>query len=67
MKLTNNLYMYPEQAVLDCNTYVIKGKPGIMPIPARFRGFKAVYLACLASVLALFCPEITPRFIYFQF
>ena len=44
-----------------------KGKPGIMPIPARFRGFKAVYLACLASVLVLFCPEITPRFIYFQF
>ncbi len=33
MKLTNNLYMYPEQAVLDCNTYVIKGKPGIIIDP----------------------------------
>jgi hydroxyacylglutathione hydrolase len=33
MKLANNLYMYPEQAVLDCNTYVIKGEPGIIIDP----------------------------------
>jgi len=25
MKLTNNLYFYPEKGMLDCNTYVIKG------------------------------------------
>jgi hydroxyacylglutathione hydrolase len=33
MKLANNLYMYPEQTVLDCNTYVIKGEPGIIIDP----------------------------------
>jgi hydroxyacylglutathione hydrolase len=33
MKLVNNLYVYPEQAVLDCNTYVIKGEPGIIIDP----------------------------------
>jgi hydroxyacylglutathione hydrolase len=33
MKLTNNLYMYSEQAVLDCNTYVITGRPGIIIDP----------------------------------
>jgi glyoxylase-like metal-dependent hydrolase (beta-lactamase superfamily II) len=33
MKLTNNLYFYPEQGMLDCNTYVIKGSPGIMVDP----------------------------------
>ncbi len=30
MKLTNNLYMYPEKGMLDCNTYVIKESPGII-------------------------------------
>lgn len=30
MKLTNNLYFYPEQGMLDCNTYVITGSPGII-------------------------------------
>jgi len=35
MKLTNNLYAYPEQAVLDCNTYVIAGKPGIIIDPGN--------------------------------
>jgi hydroxyacylglutathione hydrolase len=30
MKLTNNLYMYPEQGMLDCNTYIIKESPGII-------------------------------------
>ena len=33
MKLTNNLYFYPEKGILDCNTYVIKGKPGIIIDP----------------------------------
>ncbi len=33
MKLTNNLYLYPEQGMLDCNTYVITGKPGIIIDP----------------------------------
>ena len=33
MKLTNNLYFYPEQGILDCNTYVIKGNPGIIIDP----------------------------------
>jgi hydroxyacylglutathione hydrolase len=33
MKLTNNLYMYPEQGMLDCNTYVITGRPGIIVDP----------------------------------
>ena len=30
MKLINNLYFYPEQGMLDCNTYVITGNPGIV-------------------------------------
>ena len=30
MKLINNLYFYPEQGMLDCNTYVIKGNPGVI-------------------------------------
>lgn len=29
MKLTNNLFLYPEQGMMDCNTYVIKGNPCI--------------------------------------
>lgn len=29
MKLTNNLYLYPEQGMMDANTYVLKGNPGI--------------------------------------
>ena len=33
MKLTNNLYFYPEQGIFDCNTYVIKGNPGIIIDP----------------------------------
>jgi hydroxyacylglutathione hydrolase len=33
MKLTNNLYFYPEQGMLDCNTYVIKGNPTIIIDP----------------------------------
>ena len=33
MKLTNNLYFYPEQGILDCNTYIIKGNPSIIIDP----------------------------------
>ncbi len=33
MKLTNNLYLYPEQGMFDCNTYVITGSPGIIIDP----------------------------------
>ena len=33
MKLTNNLYFYPEKGIFDCNTYVIKGAPGIIIDP----------------------------------
>lgn len=29
MKLINNLFLYPEQGMMDSNTYVIKGNPGI--------------------------------------
>jgi glyoxylase-like metal-dependent hydrolase (beta-lactamase superfamily II) len=35
MKLTNNLYFYPEQGMLDANTYVIKGSPGIIFDPGN--------------------------------
>ena len=35
MKLINNLYFYPEQGMLDCNTYVIKGSPGIIIDPGN--------------------------------
>lgn len=35
MKLINNLYLYPEQGMLDCNTYVIKGSPGIIIDPGN--------------------------------
>jgi len=35
MKLTNNLYLYPEQGMLDCNTYVITGSPGIIIDPGN--------------------------------
>ena len=33
MRLTENLYFYPEQGMLDCNTYVIKGNPTIIIDP----------------------------------
>ena len=35
MKLTNNLYFYPEQGLFDCNTYVIAGNPGIIIDPGN--------------------------------
>jgi hydroxyacylglutathione hydrolase len=35
MKLANNLYFYPEQGMLDCNTYVFTGSPGIIIDPGN--------------------------------
>ncbi len=35
MKLANNLYFYPEQGELDCNTYVFTGQPGIIIDPGN--------------------------------
>jgi glyoxylase-like metal-dependent hydrolase (beta-lactamase superfamily II) len=35
MKLTNNLYLYPDHGMLDCNTYVITGSPGIIIDPGN--------------------------------
>jgi len=46
MKLTNNLYFYPEQGLFDCNTYVIKGKPGIVIDPGA-----TMFLPVLADSL----------------
>jgi glyoxylase-like metal-dependent hydrolase (beta-lactamase superfamily II) len=40
MKLANNLFFYPEQGMLDCNTYVINGSPGIIIDPGN-EGFVA--------------------------
>ena len=33
MKLTNNLYFYPEKGMLDCNTYVVRGDLSIIIDP----------------------------------
>lgn len=46
MKLANNLYFYSEQGILDCNTYVIKGQPGIIIDPGS-----TMYLAALIDNL----------------
>lgn len=35
MKLINNLYLYPECGMLDCNTYVIIGDPGVIIDPGN--------------------------------
>ncbi len=35
MKLVNNLYLYPEQGMLDANTYIIKSNPGIIIDPGN--------------------------------
>ena len=35
MKLTNNLYLYPEQGMLDCNVYVLTGDPGVIIDPGN--------------------------------
>ncbi len=42
MKLTDNLYFYPEKGMLDSNTYVIKGAPSIIIDPGS-----RLYLAAL--------------------
>jgi len=35
MKLTNNLYFYPERGMLDANTYILKGSPCIIIDPGN--------------------------------
>lgn len=35
MKLKNNLYLYPERGMLDCNTYVITGNPDVIIDPGN--------------------------------
>lgn len=35
MKLANNLFFYPERGELDCNTYLFKGKPGVIIDPGN--------------------------------
>jgi hydroxyacylglutathione hydrolase len=46
MKLGNNLFFYPEQGMLDCNTYVVTGSPGIIFDPGS-----EDYLAALVNGL----------------
>jgi hydroxyacylglutathione hydrolase len=46
MKLTNNLYFYPEQGIFDCNTYVITGNLGIIVDPGA-----AMFLPALIDSL----------------
>lgn len=40
MKLINNLYLYPEKGMLDCNTYVITGSPGVIIDPGNAAFFQ---------------------------
>ena len=35
MKLTNNLYFFPEHGMMDCNTYVITGSPALIIDPGN--------------------------------
>ena len=35
MKITDNLFMYPEQGMMDSNTYVVKGAPGLLIDPGN--------------------------------
>jgi hydroxyacylglutathione hydrolase len=35
MKITENLFMYPEQGTMDSNTYVVKGAPGLVIDPGN--------------------------------
>ncbi|MFQ6122269.1 MAG: MBL fold metallo-hydrolase [Dehalococcoidales bacterium] len=37
MKLTNNLYFYPEKGMLDCNTYVIRDELNIIIDPGSLQ------------------------------
>ena len=45
MKLVNNLYAYAEQGMMDCNTYIIKGSPGIIIDPGNPGYLKALISA----------------------
>ena len=45
----------------------LTGTPGIMPFPSFLRPLRPVYLACIACLLMIFSPDITPQFFYFQF
>jgi len=42
MKLANNLFYYPEQGMMDCNTWVIKGSPGIIFDPGNISYVKSL-------------------------
>jgi hydroxyacylglutathione hydrolase len=35
MKLSDNLFMYPEQGMMDSNTYVVRGAPGLIIDPGN--------------------------------
>lgn len=35
MKISQNLYMYPEQGMMDANSYVVKGTPGLLIDPGN--------------------------------
>ena len=43
MKLTKNLYFYPEKGMMDCNTYVIKDKTGIIIDPGLTQFLPALF------------------------
>ena len=42
MKLTDNLYFYPEQGILDCNTYVIRDDHAIIIDPGSAQFLSAL-------------------------
>ncbi len=46
MKISENLFMYPEQGTMDSNTYVITGEPGIIIDPGNDH-----YLASLVRLM----------------
>jgi len=43
MRLTKNLYFYPEKGMMDCNTYVIKDKTGIIIDPGLTQFLPALF------------------------
>ncbi len=45
MKVNENLYFYPEQGMMDSNTYIIPGKPGIIIDPGNPRYLPALVRA----------------------
>lgn len=71
---TNGSIVYPILPVVLVAMWIMqvilansKEKPGIMPEPRFFPGFKPAYLAVLIAMLLIFSPDVTPSFIYFQF